>query len=42
MGSAEKCAEQQRTEDKGQEVSIRRGNHINGVVRSRGMGYEKC
>ena len=27
---------------KGQEVSIRRSNCTNGVVRSRGMGYEKC
>ena len=28
--------------DRGQEVSIRRSNCTNGVVRSRGMGYEKC
>ena len=28
--------------DKGQEVSIQRSNCTNGVVRSRGMGYEKC
>ena len=28
--------------DKGQEVSIRRSNCTNGIVRSRGMGYEKC
>ena len=28
--------------DKGQEVSKRRSNCTNGVVRSRGMGYEKC
>ena len=28
--------------DKGQKVSIRRSNCTNGVVRSRGMGYEKC
>ena len=27
---------------KGQEVSIRRSKCTNGVVRSRGMGYEKC
>ena len=27
--------------NKGQEVSIRRSNCINGVVRSRSMGYEK-
>ena len=31
-----------RIEDKGQEVSIRRSNCTNGVVWSRGMGYEKC
>ena len=28
--------------DKGQEASIRRSNCTNSVVRSRGMGYEKC
>ena len=28
--------------DKGQKVSIRRSNCTKGVVRSRGMGYEKC
>ena len=33
---------EQRIGDKGQEVSIRRSNCTNGVVRSRGMGYEKC
>ena len=27
---------------KAQEVSIRRSNCTNGVIRSRGMGYEKC
>ena len=30
------------TEDKGQEGSIRRSNCTNGIVRSRGMEYEKC
>ena len=42
MGSAEKCPEQLMFADKGQEVSIRRCNCANGVVRSGGMGYEKC
>ena len=42
QGNAEKCPEQYRIGDKGQEVSISRGNCTNGVVRSRGMGYEKC
>ena len=42
MGSAEKCPEQQRIGDKGQEVSIRRSNCTNGIVRSRGMVYKKC
>ena len=28
--------------DKGQELSIRRSNCTNGIVRSRGMGYEEC
>ena len=42
MGSAEKCAEQLRTWDKGQEVSILRSNCTNGVLQSRGMRYEKC
>ena len=27
---------------KGQEVSIQRSNCTNGIVQSRGMGYEKC
>ena len=42
MGSTEKCAEQQRTGDKGQEMSMGRSNCTNGIVESRGMGYEKC
>ena len=44
MGSAEKCAEQSRIGDKGQKVSICRGNNncTNGVVRIRSIGYEKC
>ena len=42
MESAEKCAEQQKTGDKSQEVSILRSNCTNGVVQSRGMGYENC
>ena len=41
MGSTEKCPEQWRIGDKGQEVPIRRSNCTNGVVRSRGMGSEK-
>ena len=41
-GSSEKCPEQQRIGDKGKEVSIRRSNCTSGVVRSRGMAYEKC
>ena len=41
---AAKRAEQERIGDKGQEVSIYigRSNCTNGVVRSRGTGYEKC
>ena len=31
-----------RTRDKGQEVSIWKSNCTNGIVWSRGMGYEKC
>ena len=42
LGSAEKCPEQYRIGDKGQEVSIQRSNCTNGIIRSRGMGYEKC
>ena len=41
-GALQKCAEQSRIGDKGQEVSIRRSNCNNDVVRSRGMVYEKC
>ena len=37
-----KSAEQSRIGDKCEKVSIRRGRCTNGVVRSRGMGYEKC
>ena len=42
LGSTEKCPEQYRIWDKGQEVSIRRSDCTNGVVRSRGVAYEKC
>ena len=42
LGSPEKCPEQYRILDKGRELSIRRSNCTNDVVRSRGMGYEKC
>ena len=41
-GRDENCPELQRIGDKGQEVSIRRSNCTNGILRSRGMGYEKC
>ena len=34
LGSTEKCPEQQRIGDKGQEVSIRTSNCTNGVVRA--------
>ena len=37
-----KSVEQLRIGDKGQEVSTRRSNSTNGIVRRRGMGYEKC
>ena len=35
-------SQQKRIGDQGQKVSIRRSNCTNGVIRSRGMGYEKC
>ena len=41
MGSAEKFAEQSRIRINVQEVFIRMSNCANGVVRSRGTGYEK-
>ena len=50
MGRAEKCPEQYRIGDKGQEVSILLVSILevsilqevsNGVVRSRGMGYDR-
>ena len=41
-GCAEKCPQQKRIGVKSQEVSIRRSNCANGVVRSRGMGNKKC
>ena len=40
MRSVEKCAEQLRTGIKARSVYVK--ERTNGVIRSRGMGYEKC